>query len=392
MGQILTQDNVPSIVRASSTTVTLAATNNGSATRITIGGQQYAVPSLLTMNSASVGANGLDAGSLGASQNWYVYAIVNQSTFAVALVASLAAASSGPTMPGGHGAEYRLVGQFYTDAGSKVFASGAQTLQANIPSLVFTSSTVVTIPATANGSATVLTVGNQPYTLSSSLAVNSANIGAGGLDVGTLTRNTLWRVYAIVHQTTNVPALIASQALLSVGPLMPSGYGTAYTRVAEFCVQTAGSIATTLELLGDNAYAQANYGLSGQVNPSAYTIAARIEQLPAGALWELTAMYRYQPANSASPFPTSSTSRVMAGISLINTSFDDSRYYSTWSLGGNNTGGSYNPAHSHTVVTPRRTIAGSGQAMYMMSYVDSSVGWGVHDGSSFIVARKIGDL
>ena len=117
MGQKLIDDNIPKTVVASTTTITLAITSGGQSTSVTIGGQSYQPTSLITLNAATVGANGLDAGALGASQLWYVYAIANQSTFAMALVASLSAT---PTMPTGYGTAYKLVGGFNTNASSQV--------------------------------------------------------------------------------------------------------------------------------------------------------------------------------------------------------------------------------------------------------------------------------
>jgi hypothetical protein len=117
MPQMLRQDNIPRMLVASTTTATLATTSGGQATLVTIGGQQYTPASLLTLNAATVGANGLDAGSLGASQLWYVYAIAHQTSFAMALVASLSAI---PTMPTGYGTAYKLIGAFNTNASSQI--------------------------------------------------------------------------------------------------------------------------------------------------------------------------------------------------------------------------------------------------------------------------------
>jgi len=117
MPQMLRQDNIPRMLVASTTTATLATTSGGNTTSVTIGGQSYQPASLLTLNAATVGANGLDAGSLGASQLWYVYAIAHQTSFAMALVASLSAA---PTMPTGYGTAYKLIGAFNTNASSQI--------------------------------------------------------------------------------------------------------------------------------------------------------------------------------------------------------------------------------------------------------------------------------
>jgi hypothetical protein len=113
-------DNLPNLVAVPPTQLTLAATNGVQPTTVTIGGQQYRVPSQLVLNTGTVGANGLDAGSLGAVQLWYVYAIINQSTFAVALVASQNGPSVGPTSPAGYGTAEKLVGAFYTNGSSQV--------------------------------------------------------------------------------------------------------------------------------------------------------------------------------------------------------------------------------------------------------------------------------
>ena len=118
--QIFLPDNLPSLVRASVNSLTLASTNALLPTTVTLGGQQYAVPSALTLSTLSVGANGLDAGSLGTVQLWYVYAIVHQSTLAVALLASLVAPSANPVYPSGYGTVKKLVGAFYTDGSSQV--------------------------------------------------------------------------------------------------------------------------------------------------------------------------------------------------------------------------------------------------------------------------------
>lgn len=126
MGQIFFQDNIPSAVRASSTTVTLATTNMGQPTRITVGGQQYVPGSTLTLSTGSTGANGLDTGAIGSHLLWYVYAIVQQTSSTLALIASQT--SSGPIMPSGYGTASALVGAFYsTDAstiGSMVTIEG----------------------------------------------------------------------------------------------------------------------------------------------------------------------------------------------------------------------------------------------------------------------------
>jgi hypothetical protein len=95
MGQVLTADNIPDLVIASTTTITMATTYLGKSTRITIGGQQYKYSSLTTLNFGTTGFNGLDTGSIASNTLYYIYAV--QSAGTPGLVASLAAPTVGPT-------------------------------------------------------------------------------------------------------------------------------------------------------------------------------------------------------------------------------------------------------------------------------------------------------
>lgn len=123
--QVLGPDNLPTPAVASTTTVTLAATNAGQPTTVTIGGQGFALSSTLTLNAATTGANGLDSGALAASSAYYLYAIRNTSTFAVALIGSTVGPATGPTMPSGYGAAYKLVGFFNTNTSSNIVAASS---------------------------------------------------------------------------------------------------------------------------------------------------------------------------------------------------------------------------------------------------------------------------
>ena len=164
MGQKLGDDNIPKLVVASTTTATLAITNGGQPTLCTIAGQQFSPASLLTLNTATVGANGLDAGALGVSQLWYVYAIANQSTFAMALVASLSAT---PTMPSGYGTAYKLVGGFNTNVSSQV-------------SFTVTPSDGVVIPIGAPNVQTFLSGSGTYTTPANAVWIHIRMVGGGG--------------------------------------------------------------------------------------------------------------------------------------------------------------------------------------------------------------------
>lgn len=118
MGQILTRDNIPLLVRASGTAIVLASTYLGKTTRITIGGQQYPLVNSLALNTGTVGIGGLDTGSLVANTLYYVYAVLSGST--VGLIASLAAPTTGPA---GYTSAFKFLGRFRTDFAAATIAT-----------------------------------------------------------------------------------------------------------------------------------------------------------------------------------------------------------------------------------------------------------------------------
>jgi hypothetical protein len=95
MAQVFTQDNIPDLVIATNTTITMAATYLGKDTRITIGGQQYKF-SATTINFATTGINALDAGTVAANTLYYIYAVVNGGG-SIGLVASTSSTTTGPS-------------------------------------------------------------------------------------------------------------------------------------------------------------------------------------------------------------------------------------------------------------------------------------------------------
>ena len=110
------QDNIPALVRASNTTCSLAATNAGQSTRITIGGQQYRIASTLTLTIPG----SLDIGTFSVTHElYYVYAVASTAGV-VTLVASLAGPSTGPA---GSTGRYTLVGAIYATDASNVIGS-----------------------------------------------------------------------------------------------------------------------------------------------------------------------------------------------------------------------------------------------------------------------------
>jgi hypothetical protein len=95
MSQYFGQQNIPNIVKASSSSITLAATNAGQPVSILVGGQAYTPSATLTLSTGTSGAGGLDTGSIAANSTYYVYAVISGGN--LALVASLAGISTGPT-------------------------------------------------------------------------------------------------------------------------------------------------------------------------------------------------------------------------------------------------------------------------------------------------------
>lgn len=77
MGQTFFQDNIPLAVKASGTSITLAATQNSQPTRITLGGQQYALTTTLTFSSGVSGIGGIDTGSLAAGTIYNLFAVIS---------------------------------------------------------------------------------------------------------------------------------------------------------------------------------------------------------------------------------------------------------------------------------------------------------------------------
>lgn len=108
MGQILGIDWVADLVIASATSITMAQTYQGKQVRVTVGGQQYAAASGLTLNLAATGFNGLASGSLVANTLYYIYAVVSSG------VLGLIASTSGPAIGPTGFATWKEIGRFRT--------------------------------------------------------------------------------------------------------------------------------------------------------------------------------------------------------------------------------------------------------------------------------------
>lgn len=86
----------------------------------------------------------------------------------------------------------------------------------NIPPIVKTSATSLTLASTYLSQPTLIRVSGQAYQISSTLTCNTATIGAGGLDTGTFISNQLYHIYLVI--SNNAPSLIISTTGPTTGP------------------------------------------------------------------------------------------------------------------------------------------------------------------------------
>lgn len=118
MGQVFNiNENIAPLVKASSTTITMASTYLGRSTYITVGGQSYKSSGTITLNtSAANGLNALDAGALAANTLYYIYAV--QQAGSLGLVASVTAPTIGPT----GFTSWKEIGRFRTEKAAAAIA------------------------------------------------------------------------------------------------------------------------------------------------------------------------------------------------------------------------------------------------------------------------------
>lgn len=103
------------LTRASNTTVTMAA----GAARDSSDVNDITLSALVTLNGATVGANGMDSAVLAASTMYAVYVIGDSTRYNATAALASSAANSAPTLPYGYDM-YRRVGWFLTDSSSHV--------------------------------------------------------------------------------------------------------------------------------------------------------------------------------------------------------------------------------------------------------------------------------
>lgn len=143
MPQLLTPDRTGSLQRLSNTMVQMNVSSFGDI-RSTIGGQQYLSNTFLQLNSAGTGAGGLDAGSLGANQTWFVHFVFNGS-FQLQLLASLS-----KTAPTGFSLFNFTGWMFYTNSSNQII----QVIQNNSTVTIYANYNQQTPQAIGTGVAT----------------------------------------------------------------------------------------------------------------------------------------------------------------------------------------------------------------------------------------------
>jgi len=103
-------ENLPPIVKASTTQITLASTYLGQTSVARIGGQFYRL-SALTLNTGTSGIGGLDTGSIANNTLYYVYLVVNGSNVPGLVMSTSSSAPTGFT-------RYKYIGKTKTFFGS----------------------------------------------------------------------------------------------------------------------------------------------------------------------------------------------------------------------------------------------------------------------------------
>lgn len=168
MGQVF-KENIPALVKSSSTVITLAATNLGQPTHIQIGGQSYSLTAGLSMSTATVGFNGLDTGAMAINTLYHVYAVLQAGV--VGLVISVTGPATGPT---GFTSAYKFLGKFRTEVLTTSIA------------FVATDKKIIPVPADEEWSASAIAV---PINLGAGSATNSAQIRRNGTNLEIVLRS-----------------------------------------------------------------------------------------------------------------------------------------------------------------------------------------------------------
>lgn len=249
MSRFTLMENLPDLVIASTTTVTMASSYLGKSTRITVGGQQLLYTSTTTINFATTGLNALDTGTIAANTLYYIYAV--KSTGGVAgLVASTAAPATGPT---GYTA-WKEIARCRT-------LSSAATL-AVITNKVGGTSAGAAVSEWASYSTTIFggqTGGTQ--------TARWRRVGSSMELEATIDSPSAWGIYQDVTLPTGYTINTSSLTLSK------TAVGTALTRVNNSSAWYAGSVtvASTTTVRPGGAGTQVDMWAASISNPAAYT-------------------------------------------------------------------------------------------------------------------------
>jgi hypothetical protein len=132
--------------------------------------------------------------------------------------------------------------------------------------------------------------------------INSAIVGPGGIDVGTVAASTVYNIYVILDLTTYISACIMSTAAPSVGPTMPYNYG-AYRLIghattnssAHFLLGYWSGVNTSRLFMYDQVQLTVNAG--NQVVATAFSLAALVPAVQNRPVWIYSSYNPQAPSN-----------------------------------------------------------------------------------------------
>lgn len=211
--------------------------------------------------------------------------------------------------------------------------------------------------------------------------VNTALSGVGGIDVGTLTNNRLYAVYAIGSSTNQLgagqpysPYPGAAVASLSwTGPTLPTGYDM-YRRIGAFLVDNAGHIQAFSQSGSSNART-VSYDLWMSNTAGGGTPSNIFNFVSAGAATTITDVaLSYSQSPSPRLVPPVNGNSVLVGADMIDSLgslLEVADYRTTGTTGMNVATSTGNPTWA-TVATPYSTYVSGGANYGGMAYLISA--------------------
>jgi len=109
--QFFGQENTAPVTKASTTSITMAATYLGQPTVVLVGGQAYTPASAITLNTGTTGFNGIDTSTFTAATIYNIFAVVSSGT--LGLVISAGTSPTGFT-------SYKFLGKLIAATGATI--------------------------------------------------------------------------------------------------------------------------------------------------------------------------------------------------------------------------------------------------------------------------------